>query len=136
MQVGDGVRAFQVREHPEHGSRCFFVVRADGSVEDFSYRKCAEALFPGAAADSSALRRGERSEGNAKRGRGSSGGVVRTSAGGATRGGSFGSGGRATRRTDTVTGEGGGAGRGGSGGRSGGGGSRGHGARGRGRGRR
>jgi len=132
-QIGTGLRAFQVREHPEHGSRCFFVVRTDGSAEDFSYRKCAEALFPSAGSDApaSALRRGVRGEGGAKRGRGS--GAARPSGGGgATRGGSFGSGG--ARRSEAPAGEGGGAGRGGGGGR--GGGSRGRGARGRGRGRR
>jgi|APGre2960657444_1045066.scaffolds.fasta_scaffold02872_5 hypothetical protein len=47
--MGAGIRAFQARNHPEHPSRCFFVVRSDGSVEDFSYRKCCEALMPDSA---------------------------------------------------------------------------------------
>ena len=32
---------FQVGQHPDHNeSRCFIVERPDGTVEDFSYKKC------------------------------------------------------------------------------------------------
>ncbi|CAG9464800.1 unnamed protein product [Pedinophyceae sp. YPF-701] len=41
-KVGDGLRAIQVRVNHafDPPSRCFFVVRKDGTMEDFSYRKC------------------------------------------------------------------------------------------------
>jgi hypothetical protein len=106
LQVGPGIRAFQVRSHPEHDSRCFFVIRTDGTAEDFSYRKCAEALVPAPDAEEqlSNLRRGVRSE--AKRGRGASVTPGRASGGRGAR--SFG--------------DGGGGGRGGGGGSFGGGG--------------
>ena len=46
-QVGAGIKAFQVRIHPEFDtSRCFFVLRTDGTETDFSYRKCLETLLP------------------------------------------------------------------------------------------
>ncbi len=36
---GSEISHFEV--HPfKHGSRCFFLVRADGSREDFSFEKC------------------------------------------------------------------------------------------------
>ncbi|CAI5942587.1 unnamed protein product [Closterium sp. NIES-65] len=44
-KVGAGIRSFQIRPHPEFHSRCFFLVRSDGTVDDFSYRKCVEALM-------------------------------------------------------------------------------------------
>ncbi|GJP36642.1 hypothetical protein CLOM_g21126 [Closterium sp. NIES-68] len=44
-KVGAGVRAFQIRPHPQFHSRCFFLVRTDGTVDDFSYRKCVESLM-------------------------------------------------------------------------------------------
>lgn len=31
---------FQVGRHPEYKENCFFLVRTDGSEEDFSYHKC------------------------------------------------------------------------------------------------
>ena len=46
-KIGCGVKAFQIRNHPEHDTRCYSVVRTDGTCEDFSYRKCVEKLFPG-----------------------------------------------------------------------------------------
>ena len=46
-KIGCGVKTFQIRNHPEHDTRCYMVLRTDGSCEDFSYRKCVEALFPG-----------------------------------------------------------------------------------------
>lgn len=45
-QVGAGVRAIRVREHPEMDSVCFFLMRADGSVDDVSVHKCINILFP------------------------------------------------------------------------------------------
>ena len=46
-KIGAGVKTFQIRNHPEHDTRCYMVLRSDGSSEDFSYRKCVEVLFPG-----------------------------------------------------------------------------------------
>ena len=46
-KIGCGIKSFQIRTHPEHDSRCYMVVRTDGTCEDFSYRKCVEKLFPG-----------------------------------------------------------------------------------------
>ncbi|KAI9076919.1 hypothetical protein K1719_041081 [Acacia pycnantha] len=40
-KVGDGVTDIKVGRHPIYrDTRCFFVVRKDGTLEDFSYRKC------------------------------------------------------------------------------------------------
>lgn len=40
-KIGSGVKNIKVDYHPTYTtSRCFFVVREDGSVEDFSYNKC------------------------------------------------------------------------------------------------
>lgn len=41
-KVGCGVRAFQARcyKTDEFVSRCFFLIRDDGTSEDFSFRKC------------------------------------------------------------------------------------------------
>ena len=46
-KIGCGIKSFQIRTHPEHDSRCYMVVRTDGTCENFSYRKCVEKLFPG-----------------------------------------------------------------------------------------
>ena len=45
-KIGDGVKAFQVRYHPEYKSRCFFLIRNDGSCDDFSLRKCVDHILP------------------------------------------------------------------------------------------
>ncbi|XP_055828147.1 protein EMBRYO DEFECTIVE 514-like [Solanum dulcamara] len=45
-KIGTGVRAFQIRFHPHFKSRCFFVVREDDSVDDFSFRKCVDQIQP------------------------------------------------------------------------------------------
>eukprot|EP00897_Mesotaenium_endlicherianum_P007826 jgi/Mesen1/7071/ME000369S06400 len=45
-KIGAGIKAFQVRDHPEHLSRCYFILRSDGSVDDFSFRKCVDKLMP------------------------------------------------------------------------------------------
>ncbi|EXC17779.1 DNA-directed RNA polymerase D subunit 1 [Morus notabilis] len=40
-KIGTGFQDIKVAYHPKHqSSRCFVLVRADGTVEDFSYRKC------------------------------------------------------------------------------------------------
>lgn len=48
-KIGCGLKGFQVRSYPgaDESSRAFYAVRKDGSAEDFSYLKCAAALFPG-----------------------------------------------------------------------------------------
>lgn len=45
-KVGSGINGFEIRQHPEWKSRCFFVIRADESVEDFSFRKCVDHILP------------------------------------------------------------------------------------------
>ncbi|KAM3307888.1 protein EMBRYO DEFECTIVE [Capsicum chacoense] len=45
-KIGTGIRAFQIRFHPQFKSRCFFVIREDGSVDDFSFRKCVDHILP------------------------------------------------------------------------------------------
>lgn len=40
-KIGNGALEIKVGHHPEHeDSRCFLLVRTDGTVEDFSYHKC------------------------------------------------------------------------------------------------
>jgi hypothetical protein len=50
VQLGTGVRAIRVREHPDMDSVCFFLLRGDGSLDDVSVYKCIHRLFPGFAA--------------------------------------------------------------------------------------
>ncbi|KAH0687259.1 hypothetical protein KY289_017970 [Solanum tuberosum] len=45
-KIGTGVCAFQIRFHPHFKSRCFFVVREDDTVDDFSFRKCVDQIQP------------------------------------------------------------------------------------------
>ncbi|OIV97096.1 hypothetical protein TanjilG_15797 [Lupinus angustifolius] len=45
-KIGQGVRAFQVRNHPAYKSKCFFVIREDDTVDDFSFRKCVDHILP------------------------------------------------------------------------------------------
>ncbi|KAL8225713.1 hypothetical protein R6Q57_018270 [Mikania cordata] len=45
-KIGVGINAFQVRYHPQWKSRCFFLVRSDGSADDFSFRKCVDHILP------------------------------------------------------------------------------------------
>ncbi|KAG0494595.1 hypothetical protein HPP92_005589 [Vanilla planifolia] len=45
-KIGAGVQSFQVRYHPTWKSRCFFLIRIDGSVDDFSFRKCVDHILP------------------------------------------------------------------------------------------
>lgn len=45
-KIGCGVKHIKVGAHPDHPeSRCFHLVRTDGTTTDFSYRKCIETLF-------------------------------------------------------------------------------------------
>lgn len=45
-KIGGGVKAFQVRTHPLYKSRCFFLIREDEVVDDFSFRKCVDQILP------------------------------------------------------------------------------------------
>ncbi|KAG0555056.1 hypothetical protein KC19_12G140800 [Ceratodon purpureus] len=45
-KVGNGIASFQVRMHEKWQSRCFYLIRKDGTEDDFSYRKCVDALMP------------------------------------------------------------------------------------------
>ncbi|CAI9753857.1 unnamed protein product [Fraxinus pennsylvanica] len=45
-KIGNGIKAFQVRYHPQFKSRCFFLVREDESIDDFSFRKCVDHILP------------------------------------------------------------------------------------------
>ncbi|RWV96609.1 hypothetical protein GW17_00040667 [Ensete ventricosum] len=45
-KIGVGIQAFQVRYHPAWKSRCFFLVRVDETVDDFSFRKCVDNILP------------------------------------------------------------------------------------------
>ncbi|CAA0842035.1 Protein of unknown function (DUF3223 [Striga hermonthica] len=45
-KIGNGIKAFQVRFHPQFKSRCFFLTREDGSTDDFSFRKCVDQILP------------------------------------------------------------------------------------------
>lgn len=45
-KIGVGIQAFQVRNHPEWESICFFIVRDDETIEDFSFRKCVHNILP------------------------------------------------------------------------------------------
>lgn len=47
-KIGEsGIKSIQVKWHLEHDSKCYYVVRNDGTISDFSYRKCVEGCFPG-----------------------------------------------------------------------------------------
>ncbi|CAN6462536.1 unnamed protein product [Victoria cruziana] len=45
-KMGSGVQSFQIRVHPVWRSRCFFVMRTDGTFDDFSYRKSIDNILP------------------------------------------------------------------------------------------
>ncbi|KAK7347279.1 hypothetical protein VNO80_21807 [Phaseolus coccineus] len=45
-KIGGGIRVFQVRKHPMWKSRCFFLIRDNESVDDFSFRKCVDCILP------------------------------------------------------------------------------------------
>uniref|UniRef100_A0A1D1YKQ1 Protein DCL, chloroplastic n=1 Tax=Anthurium amnicola TaxID=1678845 RepID=A0A1D1YKQ1_9ARAE len=71
-KTGDGIDGFQVRYHPLWKSRCFFLVRVDGSSDDFSFRKCVDRILP--LPDNMKAQDGKRSGGNQKGGGHGSGG--------------------------------------------------------------
>ncbi|XP_075491939.1 uncharacterized protein LOC142530062 [Primulina tabacum] len=45
-KIGCGIKGLQVRFHPQFRSRCFFLIRDDESVDDFSFRKCVDRILP------------------------------------------------------------------------------------------
>lgn len=45
-KIGSGIQCFQVRFHPGWHSRCYYLIRTDGTVDDFSYRKCVDKIMP------------------------------------------------------------------------------------------
>ncbi|XP_047155929.1 protein EMBRYO DEFECTIVE 514 [Vigna umbellata] len=45
-KIGGRIRVFQVRNHSRWKSRCFFLIRDDESVDDFSFRKCVDHILP------------------------------------------------------------------------------------------
>lgn len=45
-KMGAGVGGFRVGNHPLWKNRCFFLIRQDGSVDDFSFRKCVQHILP------------------------------------------------------------------------------------------
>ncbi|EEF47859.1 protein EMBRYO DEFECTIVE 514 [Ricinus communis] len=45
-KIGGGIQAFQVRYHPMWKSRCFFLIRDDDTMDDFSFRKCVDKILP------------------------------------------------------------------------------------------
>eukprot|EP00238_Polyblepharides_amylifera_P005442 CAMPEP_0196580060 /NCGR_PEP_ID=MMETSP1081-20130531/26724_1 /TAXON_ID=36882 /ORGANISM="Pyramimonas amylifera, Strain CCMP720" /LENGTH=169 /DNA_ID=CAMNT_0041899829 /DNA_START=81 /DNA_END=586 /DNA_ORIENTATION=- len=45
-KIGAGVKHIKVQENPMFGNRSFYVVRNDGTSDDFSYRKCCLKLMP------------------------------------------------------------------------------------------
>ncbi|KAJ4959694.1 hypothetical protein NE237_019604 [Protea cynaroides] len=78
-KLGEGVNAFQVRYHPLWKSRCFFLIRYDESVDDFSFRKCVDHILPlpdnlkGNSHANKALGGSHHNGGSGGRGRGSGG---------------------------------------------------------------
>ncbi|MCO5575339.1 hypothetical protein L7F22_029139 [Adiantum nelumboides] len=44
-KAGTGIKAFQVKINKAFDSRCFYVVTKDGSMNDFSYRKCVDSII-------------------------------------------------------------------------------------------
>jgi Protein of unknown function (DUF3223) len=49
MQLALGVKDVHVGTmYAQNTTKCFFITHLDGSVEDFSYLKCLQTLFPGA----------------------------------------------------------------------------------------
>lgn len=45
-KIGSGIQAFQVQNHAQYRSRCFFLPREDGSTDDFSLGKCVDRTLP------------------------------------------------------------------------------------------
>jgi hypothetical protein len=59
LQLSKGIRAMRVKELSMAGraTRCFHIVKLDGSEEDFSYLKCIKGVWEGGAAGSHSPRR-------------------------------------------------------------------------------
>jgi hypothetical protein len=65
---GVGVASLTFGEHPTFkGTQCFMINRTDGTQEDFSFRKCIQAIFPDSASRGGGKSRGNNSQ--HKRGR-------------------------------------------------------------------
>ncbi|XP_023515551.1 protein EMBRYO DEFECTIVE 514-like [Cucurbita pepo subsp. pepo] len=45
-KIGCGIHSFQIRNHPIWKNKCFFLIREDESVDDFSFRKCVDHILP------------------------------------------------------------------------------------------
>ncbi|VFQ94873.1 unnamed protein product [Cuscuta campestris] len=45
-KIGCGAGGFQVRFHPKFNDKCFFILRKDGTTDDFSIRKCVDNILP------------------------------------------------------------------------------------------
>ncbi|XVF50121.1 hypothetical protein PTKIN_Ptkin04bG0069800 [Pterospermum kingtungense] len=45
-KIGGGIKAFQIRNHPTWKNKCFFVIRDDETIDDFSFRKCVDQILP------------------------------------------------------------------------------------------
>ncbi|XP_039033059.1 protein EMBRYO DEFECTIVE 514-like [Hibiscus syriacus] len=45
-KIGGGIKAFQIQNHPVWKNKCFFVIREDETVDDFSFRKCIDHIIP------------------------------------------------------------------------------------------
>jgi len=114
-RAGSSVRAVVVRPHAAEGSPCFHLVRTDGTVEDFSTKKCVCALFPAYAAQQAAKPPRQASNNDNKGGGGGNGGRHGGGNGGGQRSGGRGGGG-GYNGSRGGRGGGGGRGRGGRGG--------------------
>lgn len=57
-KIGTGAQYIKIGYHPEYkGTRCFHLVRTDGTTEDFSYRKCVLAALDSIAPEKAKLYR-------------------------------------------------------------------------------
>ncbi|MED6151423.1 hypothetical protein PIB30_082328 [Stylosanthes scabra] len=45
-KIGVGIKSFQVHNHPIWKGRCFAVIRENGSVDYFRFRKCVHRILP------------------------------------------------------------------------------------------
>ncbi|KAK9868901.1 hypothetical protein WJX84_010475 [Apatococcus fuscideae] len=95
QKIGCGVAAFQILKHGNSDSDCFFVIRNDGSREDFSIRKSVAGLFPLWGSSSESTRKTTQADRGRGRGRGR--GARGSSSGGRGDRGGRGGGGRGFR---------------------------------------
>lgn len=97
-KIKDGVRAFKVDTKESYGSKCFHLIRTDGSVEDFSYLKCLSTVAGYDLVAALKQKGGSRyNSGSGERRFSSGGGRGGGGRGGGGRGGSGGRGGRRGR---------------------------------------